>query len=76
LVDIETTAIETMGDYRDFDELWRSFLRGQGPVRGFLSTLPVEERESVRNAFRESLSIRADGRLQLQARAWAVRGRV
>ena len=75
LQDVETEPLVVTSDYEDFDELWSSFSRGVGPAGQHLASLPPEQHEAVRAEYFERVGEPA-GRLTLNARAWAVRGRV
>jgi len=61
--------------FRDFDDYWRPFLGAQGPAPGYVMSLSEERRTALRELLRGRLPARADGRIELIARAWAVRGR-
>jgi SAM-dependent methyltransferase len=75
LGEIEFQAIEVKTAFRDFDDYWLPFLGGQGPGPGYVASLGSERRVDLENALRERLPISDDGSIELQARAWAVRGR-
>jgi hypothetical protein len=72
---VEVQAIDVPTVFRDFDDYWSPFLGGQGPAPGYAMSLPVEERNQLREAIRAGLPVRSDGSIALVARAWAVRGR-
>jgi len=74
LEDVETAALDVSGSYRDFDELWGSFLLGVGPAGQHLLSLPDETRDAIRDEYRRRLG-EPDGGFTLEARASAVRGR-
>lgn len=74
LREIETTSLVVPAVLRDFDDYWRPFLGGQGPAPGYVMSLEAGEREQLRERLQRRLP-RADGSIQLSARAWAVRGR-
>lgn len=76
LVTVRTTAIDVESVYRDFDELWRPFLDGQGPAPGYCVSLAPDRQAAVRERLRSSLTADADGSIRLTARAWAVQGTV
>ena len=73
LPDVAEKAITVPTHFRDFDELWRPFLGGQGPAPSYLRTLESRGQEAVREQLRSQLPIEPDGAIRLTARAWAVR---
>lgn len=75
LADVFAGSIEVETEYRDFDELWASFLGGVGPAGQYAQRLPEDERAALRDEYRRRLG-EPDGGFTLQARAWAARGRV
>jgi SAM-dependent methyltransferase len=60
--------------FRDFDDYWSPFLRGQGPAPGYVMGLAPERQARLRDAIRQRLPIATDGTIPLSARAWAVQG--
>lgn len=60
--------------YRDFDELWTSFLGGVGPAGAYLLSLGGEHRTAVRNEMFERVGSPA-GAFSLGATAHAAKGR-
>jgi SAM-dependent methyltransferase len=73
---IEVQAIEIETPFKDFDEYWKPFLGGQGSAPGYAMSLSEEHRGRLRERIRQALPVREDGRIALDARAWAVRGLV
>jgi ubiquinone/menaquinone biosynthesis C-methylase UbiE len=73
--DVVAGPIEVESEYRDFDELWGSFLGGVGPAGEYASKLSEDDRNELRDEYRRRLG-EPGGAFALQARAWAVRGRV
>ncbi len=71
---VQTTAIDVPTVFRDFDDYWQPFLGGQAPAPGYAMSLSPERREQLRELIRSRLPVRADGRIHLIARAWAVKG--
>jgi len=67
-------AIEVPTRFRDFDDFWSPFLGGQGPAPGYAMSLDEPRRAALRELIRSRLPARADGSIDLVARAWAVRG--
>jgi SAM-dependent methyltransferase len=73
---VATTALDLRADFTGFDDYWRPFLGGQGPAPAYVASLPEPGRLALRDRLREDLAPLPDQPLSLQARAWAVRGRV
>ena len=61
-------------EFTDFDDYWTPFLRGTGPAPSYVASLDPPSRESLRERLKERLHAGGNGRIQLRARAWAVRG--
>jgi SAM-dependent methyltransferase len=62
-------------DFASFDDYWRPFLGGQGPAGAYTVSLPEPARAALEARLRSRLlGGRRDGRITLQARAWAVKG--
>jgi SAM-dependent methyltransferase len=74
-IDVEAGPIEVSSSYESFDELWASFQLGVGPAGEYVASLADGRREALREEYRRRLG-EPDGSFTLQARAWAVRGRV
>jgi SAM-dependent methyltransferase len=75
LRDIETRGFVVPTTFRDFDDLWRPFIGGQGPAPGYVATLDLRDLERLRDTLRASLPTAAGGSIALTARAWALRAR-
>jgi SAM-dependent methyltransferase len=75
LADVATTAITVPTRFADLDDVWRPFLRGQGPAPGYVAPLDDGRRAALRAELARRLPPPAsDGSIALSARAWAVRG--
>jgi SAM-dependent methyltransferase len=74
LARVELDALEIPTDFADFDDYWTPFLRGVGPAPGYVASLDPVTRDALKERLRRALHAGADGRIQLRARAWAVRG--
>ena len=74
LTEVETTPLDVIAEFADFDDYWRPFLGGQGPAPAYAMSLPEELRAALRAKLRSALPQAADGAIALRARAWAVRG--
>ena len=60
--------------FSSFDDYWQPFLGGTGPAPSLVSTLSAEQRSDLEEDLQRRLPIRDDGRIDLDARAWAVVG--
>lgn len=76
LSDITAGAIDVETTFRDFDDYWAPFLRGQGPAPGYVASLSGDRCEALREHLRSSLPMALDGSIPLIARALTVSGRV
>ena len=72
--DVDGRPIEIPTTFRDFDDLWLPFTGGTGTAPAYLASLQPERREAIRERLQAEVPIEADGSINLQARAWAVRG--
>jgi SAM-dependent methyltransferase len=74
LAQVETGQLEIPTVFADFDDYWTPFLRGTGPAPSYVASLDPPGRELLAQRLRQRL-VRGDAdRIQLRARAWAVRG--
>ena len=71
---IQVQEIVIPTGFTDFEDYWAPFLGGQGPAPGYAMALDPGRRAALRERIRERLTFRADGSIELSARAWAVRG--
>jgi SAM-dependent methyltransferase len=76
LQDVQVTAIDVVTPFADFDDFWRPFLAGVGPAPAYVTSLDDVARAGLRERLRARLPADVDGSIRLNARAWAVRGRV
>ncbi len=74
LTDVETTAIEVIAEFVDFEDYWRPFLGGQGPAPAYAMSLSEERRATLRATLKSALPQAVGGAISLRASAWAVRG--
>ncbi len=75
--DAEEEALVVPLRFTDFDDFWIPFTEGPSGVLNRLNTLSPALREDFRRKLRHTLlDGKSDGPITLQARAWAVRGRV
>jgi SAM-dependent methyltransferase len=75
LGDVEVDEIVVSTRYEDFDELWDTFLLGAGPAGQYLISQPPDRQSAIRTEYFSRAGEPA-GSFELDARAWAVRGRV
>lgn len=75
LAEVEVQAVDVPTVFRDFDDYWKPFLRGQGPAGAYAVSLDEERQAALRERLRAALPSGPDGSISLTARAWAVRGR-
>jgi hypothetical protein len=61
--------------FGSFDDYWSPFLGGQGPAPSYAMSLGENQRTELRELIRSRLPIKADGSIELVARAWAVLGK-
>lgn len=74
LTEVETTPLDLLAEFDDFEDYWRPFLGGQGPAPAYAMSLPEEQRAALRANLKSALPSTAGGVISLRARAWAVRG--
>jgi len=74
---VETQSLTIRMDYENFDDYWRSFLAGQGPVGAYFANLSAALTVRIKEAVRDAYCCGSpDGPRSLTASAWAVRGKV
>ncbi len=71
---VETHALESSTSFKDFSDYWGPFLGGTGPAHTYVTSLEPNRRELLRQRLQQRLQPEPDGRIHLDARAWAVRG--
>lgn len=74
LGDVAVDALSLPTVFASFDDYWEPFLGRTGPAPSYVASLSGERRDRLREALRARLTPGADGRIALQARAWAARG--
>lgn len=60
--------------FAGFDDFWEPFLGRTGPAPSYVAALDAAHRERLREALRQRLAPDANGRIELTAAAWMVRG--
>jgi ubiquinone/menaquinone biosynthesis C-methylase UbiE len=74
LDDVSTDVMEVTERYESFDDYWNPFTAGVGPGGAYCTSLSSGAQGALRDECRRRLGDPA-GAFELQARAWAVRGR-
>jgi SAM-dependent methyltransferase len=74
LAHVESRGINVRTRFQNFEDYWSPFLGGQGPAPGYAMSLIEAQRAELRERIGRALPVRADGSIDLTARAWAVRG--
>ncbi len=74
LTEVDTTSLEQVAVFSDFEDYWQPFLGGQGPAPAYAISLPEERRAALRDKLKSTLPSATGGVISLSARAWAVRG--
>jgi SAM-dependent methyltransferase len=76
LHDVEVRAIDTPTVFKDFDDYWTPFLRGEAPAQRHTASLSDDRRALLRDRLKTSLPVTGNGSIPLIARSWAAKGRV
>ena len=71
---VQVRPLEVPTIFRDFDDYWTPLLTGHGRAPGYVTSLSVDQRSSLRESIQDVLPTHADGSIHLTARAWAVQG--
>jgi trans-aconitate methyltransferase len=71
---VRTRSLDFTMTFRNFDDYWQPFLGRQGAAPTYLAALSTQDQERIRETLRSTLPVRADGSIELGARAWAVQG--
>jgi ubiquinone/menaquinone biosynthesis C-methylase UbiE len=75
LQDIETKEITVHRTFTDFEDFWRTNLLGSS-VGPMVANMPPGDREQLKEGTRARLSAAPDGRITVEGRANAIKGRV
>jgi ubiquinone/menaquinone biosynthesis C-methylase UbiE len=73
---IETKEITVHRTFTDFEELWSITLKGSSSLGPMIAKMSPGERQRLKEGVRARLTIAADGRITIEGRANAVKGRV
>ena len=76
LQQVQSTAIDIDTPFVSFDDYWQPFLGAQGPAPSYVASLDAAARQRLRERLHQRITANADGSITMNARAWAVRGRV
>jgi hypothetical protein len=76
LDDVRCEAIEIRTTFASFDDYWRPLLGGTGPAPSYVLSLDADRRAMLARRLEGTLRRGPDGQIALDARAWAVRGKV
>ncbi len=71
---IRGKAISVATVFAGFDDYWRPFLGGTGPAPSLVAALSEKQRTALASDIRRRIGAEHEGRIVLQARAWAVVG--
>lgn len=72
---VACTGMVVATPFVDFEDYWRPLLGGQGPIPSYVASLHPDTRHRLRTRLAETLAPDGD-RIELSARAWAIRGTV
>jgi SAM-dependent methyltransferase len=74
---VEETPLTVMLRFASFDDYWAPFLLGQGPAGAYVAKLPTDRQAALSQRLRQRLlAATPDHPVEMQARAWAVKGTV
>jgi SAM-dependent methyltransferase len=68
-------GLEIVTRFASFDDYWQPLLTGQGSAPNYLAMRDKKIQAAIRERLRAALPAKADGTIELPARAWAIRGR-
>jgi SAM-dependent methyltransferase len=72
---VEERPLTIRMSFSSFEDYWEPFLGGQGPAGAYVASLTAARRDALRNRIRQRLvGDGPDRPIQLEARAWAVKG--
>ncbi len=75
LEDLHMHALEIVTHFANFDDYWNPLLTGQGSTPNYLATRDKKIQAAIRERLQAKLPANADGKIELPARAWAIRAR-
>lgn len=74
LGDVQVKRLSLVTPFASFEDYWQPFLGRTGAAPSYVASLDALQRDRLRDSVRERLQPDADGRITLDASAWAVRG--
>lgn len=75
LEDLSVGALKIVTCFTNFDDYWNPLLTGQGSAPNYLATRDKKVQAAIRERLRAALPTNPDGKIEMHARAWAIRGR-
>jgi len=75
LEDLGLHALEVVTRFTSFDDYWNPLLTGQGSAPNYLAMRDKKIQTAIRERLKAALPASADGKIELPARAWAIRAR-
>jgi len=75
LGELEVERLNVSTSFASFDDFWQPILGRTGPAPSYVASLDAARRTRLQEQLQRRLPADADGRIQLSASAWAVRGR-
>mgnify|MGYP001162776076 CR=1 FL=1 len=76
LIDVETTAIDILTPFVNFDDYWSPFLGSTGSAPRYCMSLDEGTRNLIKTSVQAKLPTGPDGEILLTARVWAVKGKI
>jgi hypothetical protein len=74
---VEETGLKIDLDFNSFEDYWLPLLGGVGPMGSYLTSLPPDHQQALREQLRKRLLRNGpDAPFKLHAQSWAVRGKV
>jgi SAM-dependent methyltransferase len=74
LTSVTVTPLTIPTHFENFNDFWEPFVDGPGPAPTYLSSLSARHRQALADHLRAELAGSPGHRIQLTARAWAVKG--
>lgn len=71
---IEVEALAGTSTFQDFDDYWTPFEGRVGPAPSYVTSLNPKTRTQLKERLRRTLPGEPDGTIQLNTRAWAIKG--
>ncbi len=71
---VQAGSVEVATAFRDFDDYWAPFTKGQGPAPSYVASLARADRDRLEETLRSTISQSSDGAIELAARAWTITG--